>query len=181
MPHVCVCCTYQSLPTAPTAGSKLSSVQQARYCCLAVVPLLYRFCSDYSRHVSTAGCACRTCNELNAGYAADGFCRRKGVGACVVTYGVGGLSVINACAGCYSEDLPVIFVSGNEHRPAIRHEVPKQQLIYLELACYCFSTLACQSLCSSTGICWWPQHAQNTLHCHKTQAGVLALPPHVCS
>ncbi|KAF6251991.1 pyruvate decarboxylase-like protein [Scenedesmus sp. NREL 46B-D3] len=53
-----------------------------------------------------------TCNELNAGYAADGFCRRRGVGACVVTYGVGGLSAINACAGCYSEDLPVIFISG---------------------------------------------------------------------
>jgi hypothetical protein len=55
---------------------------------------------------------CRTCNELNAGYAADGFCRRKGVGACVFTYCVGGLSLINACAGCYSEDLPVIFISG---------------------------------------------------------------------
>jgi hypothetical protein len=57
-------------------------------------------------------CLVRTCNELNAGYAADGFCRRRGVGACVVTYGVGGLSAINACAGCYSEDLPVIFISG---------------------------------------------------------------------
>eukprot|EP00775_Hariotina_reticulata_P008490 gene8490-8672_t len=53
-----------------------------------------------------------TCNELNAGYAADGYCRRKGVGACVFTYCVGGLSIINACAGCYSEDLPVIFISG---------------------------------------------------------------------
>uniref|UniRef100_A0A383VUS6 pyruvate decarboxylase n=1 Tax=Tetradesmus obliquus TaxID=3088 RepID=A0A383VUS6_TETOB len=53
-----------------------------------------------------------TCNELNAGYAADGFCRRRGVGACAFTYCVGGLSLINACAGCYSEDLPVIFISG---------------------------------------------------------------------
>ena len=57
-------------------------------------------------------CCCRTCNELNAGYAADGFCRRRGVGACAFTYCVGGLSLINACAGCYSEDLPVIFISG---------------------------------------------------------------------
>lgn len=55
---------------------------------------------------------CRCCNELNAGYAADGFARRKGVGACVVTYGVGGFSVINAIAGAYSEDLPVILISG---------------------------------------------------------------------
>jgi TPP-dependent 2-oxoacid decarboxylase len=30
----------------------------------------------------------------------------------VCRYGVGGLSVLNACAGCYSEDLPVIFISG---------------------------------------------------------------------
>lgn len=59
---------------------------------------------------------CRTCNELNAGYAADGYCRRKGVGACVFTYCVGGLSIINAAAGCYSEDLPVIFISGVQHR-----------------------------------------------------------------
>lgn len=53
-----------------------------------------------------------TCNELNAGYAADGFCRARGVGAAVFTYCVGGLSIINAAAGCYSEDLPVLFISG---------------------------------------------------------------------
>eukprot|EP00891_Asterochloris_glomerata_P007803 jgi/Astpho2/7803/Aster-06094 len=53
-----------------------------------------------------------TCNELNAGYAADGYARAKGVGCCVVTFTVGGLSVINAIAGAYSEDLPVICVVG---------------------------------------------------------------------
>ncbi|KAJ4970967.1 hypothetical protein NE237_004066 [Protea cynaroides] len=52
------------------------------------------------------------CNELNAGYAADGFARRRGVGACVVTFTVGGLSVINAIAGAYSENLPVICIVG---------------------------------------------------------------------
>jgi pyruvate decarboxylase len=68
---------------------------------------------------------CWTCNELNAGYAADGYCRRRGVGACVVTYGVGGLSVINACAGCFSEDLPVIFISGgpNSNDFAANHTI----------------------------------------------------------
>uniref|UniRef100_A0A1J3FRN8 pyruvate decarboxylase n=1 Tax=Noccaea caerulescens TaxID=107243 RepID=A0A1J3FRN8_NOCCA len=39
------------------------------------------------------------CNELNAGYAADGYARSRGVGACVVTFTIGGLSVINAIAG----------------------------------------------------------------------------------
>jgi len=52
------------------------------------------------------------CNELNAGYAADGYARASGVSAAFVTYSVGGLSIINAAAGAYAEDLPVIFVSG---------------------------------------------------------------------
>ncbi|GAU39599.1 hypothetical protein TSUD_384820 [Trifolium subterraneum] len=52
------------------------------------------------------------CNELNAGYAADGYARAKGVGACVVTFTVGGLSILNAIAGAYSENLPVICIVG---------------------------------------------------------------------
>ena len=53
-----------------------------------------------------------TCNELNAGYAADGYARARGVAACVATFTVGGLSIINAIAGSYSEDLPVICITG---------------------------------------------------------------------
>ncbi|XP_050381844.1 pyruvate decarboxylase 2 [Argentina anserina] len=52
------------------------------------------------------------CNELNAGYAADGYARSRGVGACVVTFTVGGLSVLNAIAGAYSENLPVVCIVG---------------------------------------------------------------------
>eukprot|EP00271_Cylindrocystis_brebissonii_P013513 TRINITY_DN3337_c0_g1_i1.p1 TRINITY_DN3337_c0_g1~~TRINITY_DN3337_c0_g1_i1.p1 ORF type:complete len:570 (+),score=102.66 TRINITY_DN3337_c0_g1_i1:282-1991(+) len=52
------------------------------------------------------------CNELNAGYAADGYARAKGVACVVVTFTVGGLSVINAIAGAYSENLPVICLVG---------------------------------------------------------------------
>ncbi|XP_019429699.1 PREDICTED: pyruvate decarboxylase 2-like [Lupinus angustifolius] len=52
------------------------------------------------------------CNELNAGYAADGYARSKGVGACAVTFTVGGLSVLNAIAGAYSENLPLICIVG---------------------------------------------------------------------
>jgi indolepyruvate decarboxylase len=52
------------------------------------------------------------CNELNAGYAADGYARAKGVAALVLTFGVGGLSAVNAVAGAFAEDLPVIVVSG---------------------------------------------------------------------
>ncbi|KAM5560480.1 pyruvate decarboxylase 2 [Rosa sericea] len=52
------------------------------------------------------------CNELNAGYAADGYARSRGVGACAVTFTVGGLSVLNAIAGACSENLPVICIVG---------------------------------------------------------------------
>jgi TPP-dependent 2-oxoacid decarboxylase len=53
------------------------------------------------------------CNELNAGYAADGYARAtNGPAAAVVTYSVGGLSLVNAVAGAYAEDLPLIAISG---------------------------------------------------------------------
>ncbi|KAJ0267082.1 Pyruvate decarboxylase 2 [Hirschfeldia incana] len=52
------------------------------------------------------------CNELNAGYAANGYARSRGVGACVVTFTVGGLSVLNAIVGAYNENLPLICIVG---------------------------------------------------------------------
>ena len=51
-------------------------------------------------------------NELNAGYAADGYAREKGFGAVVTTYGVGELSAMNAIAGSYAENVPVICIVG---------------------------------------------------------------------
>ncbi|MFA5848762.1 MAG: thiamine pyrophosphate-binding protein [Bacteroidales bacterium] len=60
------------------------------------------------------------CNELNAGYAADGYARLNGIGAAVVTYGVGGFSIINAVAGAYAEHVPMIIINGAP--PARRRE-----------------------------------------------------------
>lgn len=55
------------------------------------------------------------CNELNAGYAADGSARAAStrVSVLVVTFTVGSLSAINAVAGAYSEGLPVVVISGS--------------------------------------------------------------------
>jgi TPP-dependent 2-oxoacid decarboxylase len=53
-----------------------------------------------------------TCNELNAGYAADGYARLNGAGVAVVTYAVGGFSILNAVAGAYAEHVPLVVVSG---------------------------------------------------------------------
>jgi indolepyruvate decarboxylase len=52
------------------------------------------------------------CNELNAGYAADGYARVRGVGALSTTYGVGELSAISAVAGAYAENVPVFHLTG---------------------------------------------------------------------
>ena len=70
------------------------------------------------------------CNELNAGYAADGYARANGLAAAFVTYSVGGLSIINAAAGAYAEDLPVIFVSGAPNTNA----TAKNRLLHHTLA-----------------------------------------------
>ncbi|KAF2815436.1 pyruvate decarboxylase-like protein [Mytilinidion resinicola] len=52
------------------------------------------------------------CNELNAGYAADGYARVKGISAIVTTFGVGELSCVNAMAGAYSEYVPIVHIVG---------------------------------------------------------------------
>ncbi len=57
-----------------------------------------------------------TCNELNAGYAADAYARVKGMGAVCVTYGVGGFSLVNAVVGAYAERVPLVVISGASDR-----------------------------------------------------------------
>lgn len=52
------------------------------------------------------------CNELNAAYAADGYARKKGVGALITTFDVGELSALNGIAGSYAEHVPVIAITG---------------------------------------------------------------------
>lgn len=60
------------------------------------------------------GCA----NELNAGYAADGYGRLRGMSALVTTFGVGELSAVNAVAGGYAEHVPVVHIVGGPSKDA---------------------------------------------------------------
>lgn len=53
-----------------------------------------------------------TCNELNAGYAADAYARITGIGCICVTWGVGGFSAMNAVAGAYAEQVPLVVLVG---------------------------------------------------------------------
>lgn len=51
-------------------------------------------------------------NELNAGYAADGYARIKGMSALITAFGVGELSALNAIGGAYAEKVPVVHIVG---------------------------------------------------------------------
>lgn len=63
---------------------------------------------DNNPETAWVGCT----NELNAGYAADGYARLNGYGALVTTYNVGELSAINAIGGSMAENVPVIHIVG---------------------------------------------------------------------
>lgn len=51
-------------------------------------------------------------NELNAGYAADGYSRVKRLACLVTTFGVGELSALAAVAGSYAEHIGMVHVVG---------------------------------------------------------------------
>lgn len=75
--------------------------------------------------IRVIGCTQEDC----AGFAADGYARVRGAGAAYVTFGVGGLGIINAVAGCYAEKVPVVVVSGapgvaERRRHAMLHHKP---------------------------------------------------------
>jgi TPP-dependent 2-oxoacid decarboxylase len=53
-----------------------------------------------------------TTNELNAGYAADAYARRRGLGAVLTSSGAGELSCLHAIAGSHAEQVPVVQISG---------------------------------------------------------------------
>jgi TPP-dependent 2-oxoacid decarboxylase len=64
-----------------------------------------------------------TCNELNAGYAADAYGRIKGMGAVCITYGVGGFSLVNAVVGAYAERVPLVVISGAPNSAVRQHNL----------------------------------------------------------
>jgi indolepyruvate decarboxylase len=53
-----------------------------------------------------------TSSDLEAGYAADGYARVRGLSVVAVSYGPGTLSIVNAIAGAYIERSPIVVVNG---------------------------------------------------------------------
>jgi indolepyruvate decarboxylase len=59
-------------------------------------------------------------SDLEAGYAADGFARMRGLGAVAVTYGVGTMSLLPAIGGAYAERSPVVLINGGPSAEDLR-------------------------------------------------------------
>jgi TPP-dependent 2-oxoacid decarboxylase len=53
-----------------------------------------------------------TCNEVNAGYAANGYARLNGFGVAATTYGPGAFNAVNAVAEAMSDSVAMVLVSG---------------------------------------------------------------------
>ena len=77
-----------------------------------------------------------TSSDLEAGYAADGFARIRGLAAVSVTYGVGTMSLIGVIAGAYAERSPIVVINGGptkldsklqrEHHTLFSHSTGKE-------------------------------------------------------
>jgi indolepyruvate decarboxylase len=66
----------------------------------------------------------RLSHEPGVGFAADGAARMTaGLGVCCVTYGAGGLNMINPVACAYAEQSPLVILSGGPGRLEKRAEV----------------------------------------------------------
>ncbi|KAJ0088345.1 hypothetical protein Patl1_31389 [Pistacia atlantica] len=69
-----------------------------------------------------------------------GYARSRGVSACVVTFTVGGLSVLNAIAGAYNENLPLAVVNNLEDAhelidTAISTSLKESKPVYISISC----------------------------------------------
>lgn len=84
-------------------------------------------------------------HEPSAGFAADAYSRIRGLGLAVVTYGVGGLNMVNPVAGAYAEKSPLVVLSGGpgrqerQERDLLHHKAKSfdsQRRVYDEVTIY---------------------------------------------
>lgn len=59
-------------------------------------------------------------SDLEAGYAADGYARVRGLGAVSVTYGVGMMGLMSVVSGAYAERVPVVVINGGPSAEDLR-------------------------------------------------------------
>lgn len=76
-------------------------------------------------------------SDLEAGYAADGFARTRGLSVVAVTYGVGTMGVLSVIGGAYAERSPIVVINGGptkldlklqrEHQTLFSHSIGKER------------------------------------------------------
>lgn len=64
-------------------------------------------------------------HEPSVGFAADAYARLRGLGVALVTYGAGGLNMINPVGLAYAEESPLVIISGS---PETRYRSQKPLL-----------------------------------------------------
>jgi TPP-dependent 2-oxoacid decarboxylase len=103
-----------------------------------VLGLFHRFGRDRRLEIVTFS------HEPTVGFAADGYARStRRLGVVCVTYGAGGHNVVNAVAGAYAEQVPLLVVSGGpgeaeQKLAGIHHQakdVEGQWRIFQEVTC----------------------------------------------
>lgn len=71
------------------------------------------------------------CNELNSGYAADGYSRyTNSLGVLITTYGVGELSALNAVAGAFAEYSKILHIVGIPKTSILHNESEKAKHLH---------------------------------------------------
>ena len=112
------------------------------------------------------------CNELNGAYAADGYAKLAGFGAMAVTFGVGSLSTVNAVAGAYADDTPIIVICGCPSLDVVSK--PTQRLYHhtvgtdFDTNLKVFDYITCAAL-RLTDISTAPREVDATLRCAVQQ------------
>ena len=104
-----------------------------------VLNLFHRFAAQRGLRIMTFS------HEPGVGFAADGYARATGrMGVVVVTYGAGGHNVVNAVAGSFAEEVPLLVISGGPGEQETRlgtlihhqaKEIESQHRIFQEVSC----------------------------------------------
>lgn len=85
-------------------------------------------------------------HEPSVGYAADAYARLKGLGVALVTYGAGGLNMVNPVGLAYAEESPLLTISGGpetrfrSQKPHLHHCVKNFRTQHDVYAQVCQST-----------------------------------------
>ncbi len=83
-------------------------------------------------------------HEPAVGFAADGYARStRRLGVACVTYGAGGHNIVNAVAGAYAEQIPLLVVSGGPGEAERKLAGVHHQVKDVEAQCRIFSEVTC--------------------------------------